>query len=237
MTDLFDNPVPALVERKTRKNAPGQQLQICPEIKSISFDQDELLQNILTLYVAGSTFDVDATYGYGEFYKRIPRPKLCFDIDPKKPEATLGDSRNLPIPSSSIKSLMFDPPFVVSNHVTSENYVMSEKYGGYKTITELRNHYKTSLDEFSRVLRPRGILVFKCQDFVHGRSNYFIHNEIYEMAKASGFKGVDLYILFARNRFRGGVNEQNHARKFHSYFWIFRKMQKQRKKSGSEVSD
>lgn len=229
MVDLFNNPVTPLVERKTAKPRKGQQLQIAPEIKSISFDQQEILNSILTLYVAGNTFDVDATYGYGEFYSgAIPRPVHCFDIAPKKPEATRGDSRNLPLPSSSVRSLMFDPPFVVTNHKDSEEYVMGQKYGGYRTITELREHYRNSLDEFARVVKPRGIVVFKCQDFVHGRTNYFIHDEVLSMAKEAGFKGVDLFILFARNRFRGGLKQQNHARKFHCYFWVFRRNQKKR---------
>ncbi len=192
MTDLFNTP---LVERT---NAPGrtQQLQICAEIKSVSYDQQEILSNILTLYVAGNTFDCDATYGYGEFYSGlIARPKLCFDIDPKKPEATHGDSRALPLASASIKTLMFDPPFMVNTDGRSG--LLARNYGAYQTITALREHYQTSLDEFARVLRPRGILVFKCQDFVHGRSNYFIHDEVLQMAKASGFKAVDLFILFA----------------------------------------
>lgn len=230
-TDLFNNTSPAVVERKT--TGKGQQLNLLPEVKSISFDQHELIENIINLYVAGNTFDVDATYGYGEFYTRIPRPALCYDIAPKRPEAIIGDSRNLPLASSSIKSLMFDPPFVVSNHKDSEEYLMGQKYGGYRTINELREHYQTSLDEFARVLRPRGICVFKCQDFVHGRRNYFIHNEVLEMARASGFSGVDLFILLARNRFKGGIKTQNHARKFHCYFWVFRRNQK-RSGSGEE---
>lgn len=222
--DLFNTPA-VVVERKT-KSGKGQQLQICPEIKSISFDQNELLQNIIHLYIHGETFDVDASYGYGGFYNSIPRPALCYDVAPKRPEAIIGDSRNLPLASSSIKSLMFDPPFVVTNHKDSDEYLMGQKYGGYRTITELREHYQTSLDEFARVLRPRGICVFKCQDFVHGRSNYFIHDEVLQMARASGFKAVDLFILFARNRFKGGQIQQNHARKFHCYFWVFRRNQK-----------
>ncbi|RYC70890.1 class I SAM-dependent methyltransferase [Spirosoma sordidisoli] len=225
-TDLFNQP---LVERQTKKPARGQQLQICPEIKTVAFDQQEILHSILTLYVAGSTFDVDATYGYGGFYSGlIPRPAHCFDIAPKRPEAIEGDSRKLPLPSSSVRSLMFDPPFVVTNHKDSDEYVMGQKYGGYRTITQLREHYQSSLDEFARVVRPRGIVVFKCQDFVHGRSNYFIHNEVLHMAQRAGFKAVDLFILFARNRFRGGMVKQNHARKFHSYFWVFRRNQKKR---------
>lgn len=224
-TDLFNNPVPSLVESKP-KGRKGQQLHcIEPEIKSISFSQDEILRSIHTLYVPGG-FEVDATYGYGGFYNTLPRPEHCFDIDPKKPEAVKADSRALPLLSSSVKSVMFDPPFVVTNHVESDEYLMGKKYGGYRSITQLREHYNSSLVEFARILKPNGICVFKCQDFVHGRCNYFIHDEVLSLARAAGFKAVDLFILFARNRFKGGLKKQNHARKFHSYFWVFRKERK-----------
>lgn len=58
---------------------------------------------------------------------------------------------------------------------------------------------------------------------MHGRTNYFIHHEVLELAKAHGFKAVDLFILVARNRFIGFVAQQQHARKFHSYFWVFKR--------------
>ncbi|RIV19741.1 hypothetical protein DYU11_22695 [Fibrisoma montanum] len=192
------------------------------QIMSVSYDQNELLQNIIELHLPEG-IQVDATYGYGQFYTAIPRPEYCFDIAPKKPEAVVADSRQLPLAAGTIRSIMFDPPFVVTNHKTSDEYVMGKKYGAYRTITQLREHYKASLDEFARVLRPYGMLVFKCQDFVHGRKNYFIHNEVLELAKEAGFKPVDLFILLAKNRFNGAVNFQNHARKFHSYFWVFKR--------------
>jgi hypothetical protein len=201
----------------------GNQLTcIDKTIMSVSFDQDEILQNIVTLHCP-SGIECDASYGYGGFYKSLPRPLHCFDIAPKKPEARVADSRALPLPAASIKSLMFDPPFVISHHVESETYLMDAKYGGYRTLTELREHYAGSIKEFDRVLRPHGILIFKCQDQVHGRVNYFIHDEVLQLAKEAGFKAVDLFILIARNRFIGFVSKQNHARKFHSYFWVFKR--------------
>lgn len=198
-------------------------LPIMP-IFSIGFGQDEVLLNIIDLHNAGNSFEVDATYGYGGFYNQIPRPEHRFDIAPKVPGVTVADSRALPLKTASVGSLMFDPPFVVTNHVESEEYLMGQKYGGYRTITELREHYKSSLVEFFRVLKPYGLLVFKCQDFVHGRSNYWIHNEVLDMAKATGFNAVDLFILLARTRFNGAVKKQQHARKYHLYFWVFRRL-------------
>jgi len=201
----------------------GSQLScIDKPIMSVSFNQDEILQNIVALHCPAG-IECDATYGYGGFYHTIRRPVYCFDLAPKRPEAVMADSRALPLPAASLQSLMFDPPFVISHHVESEGYLMDIKYGGYKTLTELRAHYADSITEFARVLKRGGVLIFKCQDQVHGRRNYFIHNEVLELAKDAGFKAVDLFILIARNRFIGFANKQCHARKFHSYFWVFKK--------------
>lgn len=53
-------------------------------IKSISYDQDELLQWIIRLYVEEGCFDIDPTFSAGGFYRKIPQPKLCYDLVPQK---------------------------------------------------------------------------------------------------------------------------------------------------------
>ncbi len=53
-------------------------------IKSISYDQDELLQRIIRLYVDEGRFDLDPTFSTGGFYRKIPHPKLCYDLMPQR---------------------------------------------------------------------------------------------------------------------------------------------------------
>ena len=102
--------------------------------------------------------------------------------------------------------------------------MMDRKYGGYKSLAELREHYSSSIHEFARVLKRGGILIVKFQDQFHGRMNYAIHREVMAMAEEAGFRWVDLFVLIARNRFLGAVKRQKHARKFHSYFLIFKRV-------------
>ena len=51
-------------------------------------------------------------------------------------------------------------------------------------------------------------------------SHIYIHN----MAVDIGFYPKDLFVLNAKNRVISGKHKnQQHARKFHSYFWVFEK--------------
>ncbi len=82
--------------------------------------------------------------------------------------------------------------------------------------------YGESLSEFWRVLRSGGILVFKCQDSVESAKQYISHVAVMNMAVKQGFYPVDLFILVADNRIIGSTHHnQQHARKYHSYFWVF----------------
>lgn len=205
-----------------------QQELALEKVKSFSFDQHEILRNIIRLYIPEGRIQVDATYGYGIFYKTVLAPEHKFDIEPKKNGVTKCDCRNLPLEKNSIHSLIFDPPFVLTDHKNSEHYLMHKRYSGFKLISELREMYNSSIQEFARVLKPGGVLVIKCQDMTHGKKNYFIHNEILNMAAAANFMELDLFILLSNNRFSGRVLKQRTARKHHCYFIVLRKRSRQR---------
>ena len=80
--------------------------------------------------------------------------------------------------------------------------------------------YFEAINEFYRVLRINGVLVFKCQDTIESGKQYITHVEVMNQAYNAGFYPKDLFILTAKNRI---INQkrQFHARKFHSYFWVF----------------
>ena len=81
-------------------------------IKSVSYDQSEIIRGILNLHVKNRKIDCDSTYSIGNFYKNtgIEEPVYKFDIKPQVAGVKLGDSRNLPLEDCSIECLMFDPP-------------------------------------------------------------------------------------------------------------------------------
>ena len=190
-------------------------------IKSISFSQEEILQNIVVLHTG--PIQADVTFGSGCFYKKgLARPDLCFDLAPRAPGVIAADVCHLPLKDCSVGSVMFDPPFMMR---TGPGPRLKERFGQkVGTMNDLLKFYYGAVIEIHRVLAPTGWLVFKCQDGVLSGVNNFVHAEIYDMAALTGFKPVDLFILLAKHRMTDPTHtRQVHARKFHSYFWVFRK--------------
>jgi hypothetical protein len=189
-------------------------------IKSISFDQDEILRAILALYTG--PIQADVTYGSGCFYKAIPRPPFCSDLSPRRPGVISADVKHLPYKNGCLDSVMFDPPFMAR---TGPGATLKERFGELVgTIQDLMNFYLLAMMQIHRVLKKGGWLVFKCQDGVLSGKNNNNYGKICVMAEALGFEWVDLFILLAKHRMMHPKHKvQKHARKYHSYFVVFRK--------------
>ena len=197
-------------------------------IKSISFDQNEILQAIVDLHTG--PVQADVTFGSGCFYRKaLPRPALCFDLAPRVPGIIAADVCRLPIKDGCLRSVMFDPPFLIK---TGPGAKLKERFGSQVgNMKDLWAFYYRAMFEIKRVLEPGGWLIFKCQDGVLSGVNSFTHCEIYDMAACLGFKAVDLFILLAHHRMRDPTHKtQRHARKFHSYFWVLQKKKRKEMK-------
>lgn len=201
-------------------------------IRSVNDDQEQIILDILNLHVPSGIIDLDPTYSKGVFYKSgfVPDPRLKFDIEPQTEDTIKSSSEKLPINDESISSMIFDPPFVISGKTwensKEDSCATTKRFGCFYSIQELWKFYYNSLEEFYRILEDNGILIFKCQDTVTSGKNYQSHCEIYNMATELGFYAKDLFILTAKNRmnsFGGRWKKQQHARKYHSYFWVFQK--------------
>jgi len=198
-------------------------------VKSLSENQHEILDWIRALHCPEG-FDADATFGNGSFY-RTPNewPSLRFDLDDTRPDCTVASSTDLPIPDGNLGSIIFDPPFLTyvrQNRTGNGNMVMSKRFSGYWRYDELETHYRDSLVEFHRVLRKGGVIVFKCQDIIHNHRMHCTHVNVIRWAEDVGFRLADLFVLAAKHRMpspnRRG--KQKHARIFHSYFLVLKKL-------------
>lgn len=195
-------------------------------IKSVYDNQKELMKAISDLYI-GEGFQLDPTYNKGTIHKGLMDPAIKSDLDPQYNVAP-ADSRALLIKDNSIRSIMFDPPFLAGG---GKFGIMNQRYSCYKTVKDLFEFYVDSLKEFYRVLQHKGLLVFKCQDLCNGSTQTFSHCEIYQAALSQGFYSRDLFILVSKNRATPhNMKKQVHARKFHSYFWVFEKCNKNNKR-------
>ena len=207
-------------------------------LKSVYTSQDQLIAAIIKLHV-NDGFECDMTYGRGGFWHAIRRPPHCFDIKPTFDYVVKADSRNLPLVSSSITSTIFDPPFLCyvrgglshskrDDALDTPDSVMSQRFGGYWAYGELAKHYQDTLHEAHRVLKPKGILVIKCQDIIHNHRLYPTHINLVQWAEKE-FTLLDILILVNTRKIlpvraaKHGQQKQRHARIKHSYFLVFRK--------------
>lgn len=199
-------------------------------IKSISYDQGEIIRDILNLHVPEHKIDCDPTYSKGIFYTNtsIETPRYKFDILPYNDTVIYADCRNLPLDNCSLNCIMFDPPFLATTgkSLKEENgNIINKRFGVYSNEKELHQFYIDSMKEFYRILKDKGILIFKCQDKVSSGKQYMSHVFIMNEAVKLGFYPKDLFILLAKSRIVADwqLKNQKNARKFHSYFWVFQK--------------
>ena len=198
-------------------------------IKSISYDQAEIIQNILKLHVPEGKIDCDPTFSTGVFYRNtgVNAPALRFDIQPQCEGVTEADARHLPLADECISCMMLDPPFLAAKGKSlkgTDGNIMSRRFGVYPDEKSLHRCYSEMLTEAYRVLKPDGILIFKCQDKVSSGRQYMSHVFIMNEAVKIGFYPKDLFILLAKSRLVADwQRNQKHSRKYHSFFWVFQK--------------
>ena len=188
-------------------------------IQSVFQDEQELLKAVIEVH-SPEGIELDPMYFKGNFYKQIPKPKMIYDINPQVSECKQGDARKLLLGSGTINSMILDPPFMFDVGGKSSNYYSSKTHGMYKSFEDMLNNYEKLLKEAFRLLKKKGILIFKCQDY----RNVSIHSIVRNMALELGFKEKDIAIFHnPKNKIYNPNLKQRIFRKTHSYFWIFEK--------------
>lgn len=195
---------------------------------TVSDSQHEILHSISRMYLQDKRVHLDLCYNVGGFYSpagsRIAVPEFRNDLNLGSGESRSGhgitnfDCRCTNLPAGSIRSIVFDPPFLIGS-----NNRMTDRYGGFDSAPEMFSFQEDSLREISRILKNGGILITKIQDFCHGRQKYF--PSIYQVNKAieNDLHLVDSFILINKRRFRAKTSGRLTAVSAHCFFHVFRK--------------
>lgn len=212
-------------------------------IKNISYDQKEILYNIMQLYNNGKPFDCDTTASTLKFYEQkpndkyiIPEPKLLFDVFPQMGKIKqITPFQKLPIEDNSLNSIVVDLPFVISpkkcNSMINEDKrscIIAKRFASFYPYQELYDTIYWNIKECERVLTDGGIIVWKMQDTISGSIS---HNSV-EFSKLCaqdlGMYVIDEFFLVAKARLISSskIKKQQHARKYTSSFLVIKKDKK-----------
>ncbi len=125
-------------------------------VKSVYGSNYEVIKNIMELYEI-EKFDLDCTYSKGSFWKDLPHPTHKTDIYPYNDSVIEASSEDLPFDDNSMKSIMWDPPFVIvgsgKGHKKCKegSSIIAKRFEGYGTYDDLKSNYYDTMKELFRI--------------------------------------------------------------------------------------
>lgn len=133
----------------------------------------ELIADVHRLgYIRDDDLVLDPTYENGVWWKRY-RPEKLTTFNRREDGS---DFRALTITSHQFDVVAYDPPYVcIGGRRTSTIQAMHNRYGmneggfedpDFRTPAELQQLINDGLTEMVRVVKPRGIVLCKCQDYI-----------------------------------------------------------------------
>lgn len=217
-------------------------------IKNISYDQSEILLNIMNLYNNGKPFECDITASELKFYQKnikqkydIPIPKILMDVYPQTDDIVkITPFKRLPLEDNSLSSIVVDLPFVISPHTAPSSVTPKEgsqlifqRFSGWYPAMEAYENMYWWMKECARVLKEDGIVVWKMQSTVSGGIQHWFSPYSHICGQNFGLYVVDEFILEAKARLisNAKMKKQYHARKYTSTFWVFKKTKKNNEKT------
>ena len=177
-------------------------------VRNISFDQSEILYNIMQLYNNGEPFECDITASELKFYKRtkgdnydIPEPKILMDVYPQRDDIfQITPFEKLPLEDESISSIVVDLPFVISPHTSPSSInpkdgsmLIFKRFSGFYPVGEMYENYYWWMKECQRVIKPNGIIVWKTQSTVSGGIQHSTEEFSFMCANKLGLYTIDKF--------------------------------------------
>jgi hypothetical protein len=187
----------------------------------------DLIRKVARLYIPDDALVADPTFGHGVFWRKLGRTRFRLIGSDKRimPGVSLvADIRQgLPYADSSFDVFVLDPPYV---HTGPNGHYLDHRYGGAATTAnhshaDIIDLYRKGMVEARRVLRRGGTLWVKTQDEIESGRQRRSLIEVYNIAVELGFKDRDLFLLVPPPIKTKRWRKQYHARKTHSYLWVF----------------
>lgn len=197
----------------------------------------DLIREVCRLYLPEGAEIADVTYGTGRFWRKatdefVATRLFTSDIMPGPGVQQVCDFRSLPYRDSFFDVVVFDPPYAHNAGSKTSGYAATTtRYNNHATTSGMYNAdimdlYRDGMRECMRVAKAEGgQLWVKCKDEVERERQRWSHIYIYEMATELGLYVRDLFVLVpnAKPADRWQGHRQWHARKTHSYLWVFQR--------------
>lgn len=184
----------------------------------------DLFPDILQLYARKGARVADVTYGKGVFWKNVDISRYdCHFSDLQ----TGIDARSTPYDSDSFDLVVIDPPYAYSPSRTIKSSI-ADGYGlnleiDISTNAKVLELYFAMMIEAIRIVKPSGFVIVKCQDIIESSKQKWNHTSIKSFAEEKGLYSRDLFLLIQTAVPARRWKSQKHARRNHSYFWVFQK--------------
>lgn len=199
-----------------------------PVTTVIDGKNEDLIATAASVYLTDGATVADVTYSSGRFWRKVDTARYRFlasDLMPVKPGVIHADFRALPYRDGSLDALVFDPPYI---HSPGKG-MLADRYNGRATTdmityADIMQLYEDGMTEANRVLRDGGQVWVKCKDSLASERQRWSHITIFGIAAELGMYPRDLFLLVDATSptvTTGRWARQLHARKVHSYLWVF----------------
>lgn len=195
-------------------------------IKSINDNQQEILNNIIKLYIKEGYIQADFTFSKGVFYadNKVVVPQWRFDKYPKQCEGVLDLKKaDKLIEDGTLHSCIVDLPFLVTKREWTKNCKMHQRFNSFNDMKEATEANKAMLKLSYEKLQKKGIMIMKTQDLFTAGHQIWMSHLVHQWAVEQGFEVIDKFILTSDMRMLSSGMNQKCARKYHSYFFVFKK--------------
>ena len=192
-------------------------------------DNAQLILDCVRLgYLAGEDEVVDLTYGLGNWWNRwSPAFLWRNDLDPAKGVESCDDFRSTSLPSDCADAVAFDPPYIAQGgRDTSTTQEFIRRFGLVevpKTPPDVQQLINDGLTEAHRIVKPGGVVLVKCKDYVNGGKVWWGTYETHKHAAELGLFVEDRLEHLSGTGPQPPRDRQLHARRNLSTLFVFRK--------------